>query len=117
MTSIEISTDDETVERVAAASWAASDGYITGIPWPPKGFRAEKERRRARAMLAVLTGQFPYVGQHVEWNYTEDEWKSGIVREVCGEHVHIVLLDNSQELTVERRHLSWGGREETDTTP
>ncbi|WP_027947188.1 hypothetical protein [Amycolatopsis taiwanensis] len=110
-----LSTDDATVERIAAASWAASDGYVTGIPWPPKGLHAEKERRRVRAMLAVLTDQLPYVGQHVEWNYTGDEWKPGLVREIRGEHVHIVLADG-QDLLVERRHLAWGGQTESEPT-
>lgn len=98
--------DEATIERLARASWYAADGFITTTPWPPgNGFRAEKERRRARAMLAAYLGHDWYVGQEIEWNPTGDEWKSGVIAKLYGDQAWIVLHDNGQTLPVQTRHL------------
>jgi hypothetical protein len=101
-------TTEELVENLAKASWEASDGFITRVPWPPQGgLRAEKERRRVRAVLAVLSGDFPYIGQRVEWNPTGEAWERGTVATFTddGDIVRVLLDDNRQYLNVSRRHL------------
>lgn len=100
---------DELVESLAKASWDASDGFVTSIPWPPNGgFRADKERRRVRAVLAVLNGDFPYVGQRVEWNPADESWLPGIVSAVNGALVR-VLLGEGEYVNVDRKHLRVSG--------
>lgn len=97
--------DEATIERMARASWYASDGFITGLPWPVTGFRAEKERRRVRGALAAYLGQPWYVGQEIEWNPTGDEWKTGFITRLSGDNAGITLHDNAQPLTVSTRNL------------
>ena len=104
MTKIEVT--DELVENLAKAAWDSSEGYVTGIPWPllNSQLRADKERRRVKAILAVLNGEFPYVGQRVEWNPTGEKWEPCLVNALNGNLVRVVLEDN-EYINVDKRHL------------
>lgn len=98
--------ENELVDKIAEASWDAADGFVTGIPWPPSSaFRARKEQRRARAMIAAYRGDAWYVDQEIEWNPTGDEWKTGFITTLDGDHAAIVLHENAQRLVVQTRHL------------
>lgn len=94
------------IERMAKASWDAADGFVTGTPWPPNSvYRVEKERRRARAVIAAWSGQQWYIGQEIEWNPTGDDWLSGFITDLSGDNAGIIQHHGAQYMTVETRHL------------